>query len=119
MSASEIVSTALILFGILLGPAIFFTTVIVYGVKRARCLWAEYQQRRYVRSLPCATCRYFTDGEFIQCAVNPLEVLTEDARSCRDFAAILPCNSTNDYNYYLEPSRHQNSNPRTSKCTQR
>lgn len=114
MSASEIVSTALILFGILLGPAIFFTTIIVYGVKRALCLWTEYQQRCYVRSLPCSTCHYFTDGEFIQCAVNPLEVLTEDARSCQDFAAIAPCNSTNDYDSYLEAQQPRSSNPRTS-----
>lgn len=83
--AEEIVSTALLFLGVVLGPAIFLLSILVYGVNRTISWVAKYKEQRYLRSLPCSNCRYFMNGEFLQCAVNPRQVLTDDASRCYDF----------------------------------
>ncbi|MEL7141794.1 MAG: hypothetical protein AAFS04_15400 [Cyanobacteria bacterium J06631_9] len=115
MTAADIVSAGLLLFGVLLGPVIFVASVVAYGTKRAVSMWKVYQERRYVRSHPCGNCRYFTNGDFLKCAVNPIAVLTEDARSCHDFAAIAPCDDPNDDSYYLGLSKYRYSSDRAAK----
>ena len=115
MTVADMVSAGLLLLGVFLGPVIFVASVVAYGVKSAVLMWKTYQERRYVRSHPCGNCRYFTNGDFLKCAVNPTAVLTEDARSCHDFAALLPCNKTNDDSYYLELTQHRYPNARTAK----
>lgn len=114
MTAADIVSAGLLLFGVLLGPIIFVASVVAYVVKRATSMWKTYRERCYVRSHPCGNCRYFTNGDFLKCAVNPIAVLTEEARSCHDFAAIAPCEKTDD-NSYLGLPKHRYSNARTAK----
>ncbi|MEM9087518.1 MAG: hypothetical protein AAGC93_02125 [Cyanobacteria bacterium P01_F01_bin.53] len=101
MLAKEIVSTALLLFGIVIGPALFLLTIIVYGVTRVSAWVREYREQRYLRSLPCGQCRYFANDEFLPCAVNPLQVLTDESRHCDDFARAECHESTNEYRSYL------------------
>jgi len=64
MPIKEIVSTALLFLGVVLGPVIFLLTIVGYGLSRMRSLLAEYREQRYLRSLPCGTCRYFANNEF-------------------------------------------------------
>lgn len=101
MLAKEIVSTALLLFGIVIGPALFLLTLIVYGVTRISSWVAEYREQRYLRSLPCGQCRYFANDEFLPCAVNPLQVLTDESHNCYDFFQAEGCDHTNEYCSYL------------------
>ena len=101
MLAEEIVSTALLLLGVVLGPAIFLCTVVGYGVSRVRSRLAEYREQRYLRSLPCGACRYFANNEFLPCAINPLCVLTNEAHHCNDFTPDSCTNPANDYRSYL------------------
>lgn len=86
MLAEEIVSTALLFLGIVLGPAIFLLSIVGYCVTRAIAHIQKQKERRYVRSLPCSHCRYFAHGELLKCAVNPQQVLTDEAHDCSDFA---------------------------------
>lgn len=101
MLAKDIVSTALLLFGIVIGPALFLLTIIVYGVTRASAWVREHREQRYLRSLPCGQCQYFANDEFLPCAVNPLQVLTDESRHCHDFSRAEGCDSTNEYRSYL------------------
>lgn len=87
MLARDMLSTALLFFGVVLGPAILLITVVAYGASAGMRWLADYRKRCYVRSLPCTKCGYFTNDEFLPCAVNPLHVLTDEAHSCYDFAA--------------------------------
>jgi len=106
MSLKDVVSTVFLFLGVLLGPAIFFVSVIAYGVKRGSARLSQYQEHRYWNSLPCGRCQYFTRSEYLNCAVNPLQVLTDEACHCRDFAVIEPSEATNDYNSYLGNHKH-------------
>lgn len=101
MPAKEIVSTALLFLGVVLGPAIFLFTIVGYGISRLLKLLAEHREQRYLRSLPCGTCRYFSNNEFLPCAINPLSVLTEEAHICGDFRTDKTLRPTNDYSFYL------------------
>ncbi len=40
------------------------------------------------KELPCGRCQYFSDNPYLPCAVNPGEVLTEEARDCGSFRSI-------------------------------
>lgn len=84
MSAKEMVSTGLLFLGVVLGPTIFLLSIVGYGVTRTMSWVGELKEQRYLRSLPCRNCRYFTNSEFLQCAVNPQQVLTDEARSCHN-----------------------------------
>ncbi|MEL6491249.1 MAG: hypothetical protein AAFV85_09210 [Cyanobacteria bacterium J06634_6] len=106
MSAENIASTALLFLGVVLGPLIFFASIVAYGVKRIAVLFCEYRERRYLRSLPCGRCQYFANDEFLKCAVNPLQALTDEAHHCRDFAAMASSEITNEYDYYLKNKSH-------------
>jgi len=105
MSAADIASTALLFLGVVLGPLIFFASVVAYGVKRMAALWSEHWERQYLKSLPCGRCQYFTNDEFLQCAVNPLQALTDEACHCRDFAEVASSQITNEYDYYLKSKK--------------
>ena len=44
--------------------------------------------RRQSQHFPCGRCRYFSNNTLLKCAVHPVEVMTDAARSCRDFEAV-------------------------------
>ena len=85
MSAAEIVSDALLLVGVVLGPAVFGGCAIYCVGKWLGEAIAEYRKQRFLRSLPCGRCRYFSGCEALPCAVNPCVVLSEGAQHCTDF----------------------------------
>ena len=95
--AEDIVSTALLFLGVVLGPAMFLLSIVVYCVNRVIAQIREYKEQRYLRSLPCSHCHYFSNGEFLQCAVNPQQVLTEASKQCFDFARIETAGSFNEH----------------------
>ncbi|MEO0770344.1 MAG: hypothetical protein AAFY72_13095 [Cyanobacteria bacterium J06649_4] len=101
MPAKEVVSTALLFLGVILGPVIFVSTIVGYGVARLLSIAADYQEQRFLRSLPCSTCHYFANNEFLRCAINPQDVLTSEARSCSDFLPNENPKSTNELSSYL------------------
>jgi len=101
MPVQDVVSTALLFLGVVLGPAIFLFVIVGCGISKMRSLLADYREQRYLRSLPCGTCRYFANNEFLPCATNPLSALTDEAHSCRDFLPDGGLGSTNDYSFYL------------------
>ena len=101
MPAKEVVSTALLFLGVILGPIIFLATIVGYGISRMLSIAAEYREQRFLRSLPCSTCRYFSNNEFLPCAIAPQHVLTADARGCVDFLPDESLNSTNEFSSYL------------------
>ncbi len=39
----------------------------------------------HLNKLPCKTCRYFSNNHYVQCAVQPSIVLTEEAMNCSDY----------------------------------
>lgn len=86
MPVEEVVATALLFLGVVLGPAIFLLAIISWVAKKLILMVVAYRQRQYLRSLPCRNCRYFTNDEFLPCAVNPLQALTDEAHSCYDFS---------------------------------
>ncbi len=102
MPAKDIVSTALLLLGVVLGPAIFLSTVIWYGVTRVLLQVREIREQRYLRSLPCKICQYFTNDDFLQCAVNPCQVMTEEARQCYDFSQMNVDADVNENRSYVK-----------------
>ena len=106
MSAANIASMTLLFLGVVLGPLIFFVTVAAYGIKMIAIRLADYRAKRYLQSLPCGQCQYFTIDEFLKCAVNPLAALTDDACHCRDFVVIAPSKATNEHRYYLKTQKH-------------
>ncbi|MEL6553029.1 MAG: hypothetical protein AAFQ63_06120 [Cyanobacteria bacterium J06621_11] len=113
MVPADMVSTGLLFLGVLLGPVIFFATIIGYAMKRGMSLVAQYKHQRYVRSLPCSHCLYCSPNEYLKCAVNPMQVLTDEAHNCYDFA---PTDTdTNDFNSYLKRFIYRSSNSRTCK----
>jgi hypothetical protein len=64
---------------ILVTPVLFlFTTV---GV-----IFYRFKQVKPV-SLPCKNCKYYDSNNYLKCAVNPAEVLTEKAKDCRDYSS--------------------------------
>ena len=44
--------------------------------------------RRQSQSFPCGRCRYFSHEAILKCAVRPVDVMTDAAQTCQDFAAI-------------------------------
>lgn len=44
--------------------------------------------RRQSQNFPCGRCRYFSHESILKCAVRPVDVMTDAAQNCRDFAAI-------------------------------
>jgi hypothetical protein len=38
-----------------------------------------------LHKLPCRNCRYFSNNHFLQCAVQPSIVLTEEAMNCSEY----------------------------------
>lgn len=45
--------------------------------------------KQHSQRFPCGSCHYFSQEAALKCAVRPIEVMTEDAHNCRDFAARL------------------------------
>ncbi|MEM9151964.1 MAG: hypothetical protein AAGB19_16120 [Cyanobacteria bacterium P01_F01_bin.3] len=101
MPAKDIVSTALLFLGVVIGPAVFLFTIVGYGISRMLSIAAEYREQRYLRSLPCSTCRYFANNEFLPCAINPQQALTAAARDCNDFLPDECLQPTNGFSSYL------------------
>jgi len=109
MPEKDIVSTALLLFSIVIGPAIFVLTIVGYGVQQIIAITRQYREQRYLcwhrlslrESLPCRNCQYFANDEFLPCAVNPLEALTEAANSCHDFSLAESVDLSNESMSYL------------------
>ncbi|MBF2066645.1 MAG: hypothetical protein IGS39_19825 [Calothrix sp. C42_A2020_038] len=62
----------------LLIPILFILTtigVVLYKLKQVKPI-----------SYPCKTCKYYNSNNYIRCAVNPTEVMTEKANDCRDYS---------------------------------
>ncbi len=116
MTVEEIISTILLFLGVLLGPAVFFVAVVGYGAKKALSLIAEYRQRRYLRSLPCSKCLYFANSEYLQCAVNPLQVLTDEAQSCHHFELDISQHSHNSDLRKFCNKKFRNKRPSRRAC---
>lgn len=38
-------------------------------------------------AIPCPTCRYFHPNAFLPCAVNPAQVMSQAAASCKDYCS--------------------------------
>lgn len=56
-----------------------------YLRRKARSRRADGQPRPASLAIPCPTCRYFHPNAFLPCAVNPAEVMSQAAASCRDY----------------------------------
>lgn len=41
----------------------------------------------WLRKVPCRNCRYFKDNRYLNCAVHPSTVLTEQALNCPDYCS--------------------------------
>jgi len=65
------------------GMLVFVGLWVDISLRKALQHW---KLQRASRRYPCSQCRYFTGEALLKCAVNPLEVLTEAAVDCRDFA---------------------------------
>ena len=115
MVPADMVSTVLLFLGVLLGPVIFLATVVGYAVKRGLAIFAEYKHRRYVRSLPCSSCLYLSSNEYLPCAVNPAQVMTDEAHHCGDFASADTDTNANDFSSDLKSFLYGGSNLRTNK----
>ncbi len=85
VSATEIVTNGLLLFGTLLSPILFIGFIVWQGVEKGISVRRDRKQQLLYSSLPCQNCHYFSACEALPCAVNPEQVLTAEARSCRDF----------------------------------
>ena len=44
--------------------------------------------RRQSQYFPCGHCRYFSHETTLKCAVRPIDVMTDAAQTCQDFAAV-------------------------------
>ncbi|MBO3462716.1 hypothetical protein G7B40_034260 [Aetokthonos hydrillicola Thurmond2011] len=45
------------------------------------------------KQVPCRNCQFFNDNHYLNCAVQPSNVLTKEALNCSDY---LPNNGTNE-----------------------
>lgn len=54
----------------------------------ASCIRTSRQQLALLKrsqDLPCGNCRYFQANAYLNCAVQPLKVLQEEAKNCPDY----------------------------------
>lgn len=86
MSAADTVSNALLLLGVLIAPFVMFSWMSYHLGKAISTEIARRKKQHFLSSLPCSRCRYLSDCESLQCAVNPTAVFTTDALTCCDFA---------------------------------
>jgi hypothetical protein len=64
---------------ILITPILFVLTtagIILYRLKQVKTV-----------SFPCKNCKFYNSNNYLRCAVNPAEVLTEKAKDCRDYTS--------------------------------
>ena len=62
---------------ILITPILFVlttTAVIIHRLKRVKQV-----------KVPCKNCQFYNHNNYLKCAVNPAEVLTEKAHDCREY----------------------------------
>jgi hypothetical protein len=62
---------------ILVTPFLFIlttTAVVLYRLKKAK-----------KANVPCKNCQFFNNNNYLKCAVNPAEALTEKAHDCREY----------------------------------
>lgn len=71
VSAAEIVTNGLLLFGILLGPILFLGFIVWYGVEKGISVRRNRKQQLLYRALPCQKCHYFSGCQALPCAINP------------------------------------------------
>ncbi|BAZ17392.1 hypothetical protein NIES4071_92700 [Calothrix sp. NIES-4071] len=64
---------------ILFAPVLFVLTTV--GI-----VFYRFKQVKTV-SLPCKKCKYYDSNNYLKCAVNPAEVMTEKSKDCRDYTA--------------------------------
>jgi hypothetical protein len=67
-----------------LGTLLFLAICIGGQVKK---VVSERLLQRRSQRFPCSRCGYFASDTSLKCAVRPIEVMTEAANDCRDFAA--------------------------------
>jgi len=48
------------------------------------------KKRKVKCSIPCRTCRFFSNNTHLKCAVQPTLVLTEQANNCPDYLFVYP-----------------------------
>ena len=69
-------------------PIIFSAIAILTSIHVVR----EWQHRQSLKSIDrklCHGCQYFNSNHYLQCALQPKIVMTEQSIDCRDYSPIL------------------------------
>jgi len=71
--------------------AVYICSLLVFFAVCVGSPIRKYLSRRrlhqHSQQFPCGNCHYFSNETALKCAVRPIEVMTEAAYHCRDFAA--------------------------------
>lgn len=66
--------------------------IVPSNVRRKFPQNAKLNTNRF-KQVPCRNCQFFNDNHYLNCAVQPSNVLTKEALNCSDY---LPNNGTNE-----------------------
>lgn len=69
-----------------LGDTVILVTPILFVLTTVGVVFYRLKQVKTV-TLPCKNCQYYNSNNYLKCAVNPAEVLTEKAKDCRDYTS--------------------------------
>ncbi|MEM8832080.1 MAG: hypothetical protein AAGE96_22405 [Cyanobacteria bacterium P01_G01_bin.19] len=85
MFFSTYFASIMVLVGVSLCPLLVIVLFLWFLTLAAVKIKGFVIKQRQWRSTPCPNCIYFTKHQELRCAVNPCQVLTQDAVHCRDF----------------------------------
>lgn len=70
--------------------AVYLLSILTFLAVCIRELVSKTLEKRKLRRqsqfFPCGRCRYFSHTTILKCAVRPVDVMTDAAHHCRDFA---------------------------------
>ncbi|MEM1367917.1 MAG: hypothetical protein AAGG02_07835 [Cyanobacteria bacterium P01_H01_bin.15] len=82
----DVLSKTLLVIGVLIDPLCLLVILGWLSVKVVQFVWHWTRRFYLLRTVPCCSCVYYSGLSELACAVNPCDVLTVNARNCRDFS---------------------------------
>lgn len=65
------------------GDSVILVAPIFFVLTTAGIVFYRFKRVKPV-SLPCKNCKYYDSNNYLKCAVNPVDVMTEKSKDCRD-----------------------------------
>ncbi|BAY35309.1 hypothetical protein NIES2107_72210 (plasmid) [Nostoc carneum NIES-2107] len=72
---------------LIVGPIAFLAMAGIVFYHKLK-IEREFHKINVSHEYPCHNCRFFSRSKYLQCAVNPADVLTKAAIDCRDYQAL-------------------------------